>query len=238
VRIPRAGTSTTTGATTPTRARPRSIGCWPRDALTFVGPLACGGRVLSADHAPQTPQAPSEDVSAATRPTTVFARVGTCARVAVRERYSFAAAAPAPDRRAAALRRSVVATVVCLRVGEPTVRSSPPRGEQGQSRLDGRVRGCCSRESSSGGTPAAAPPCRADRPIQVVVYRAYAFRRGWPSRPSSSTAPDVATLQALQRCPHGDPASLAPLPLHHRRSRSGLHSGRGEAAPRRTRSDE
>ena len=29
-----------------------------------------GGRVLSADHAPQTPQAPSEDVSAATRPNT------------------------------------------------------------------------------------------------------------------------------------------------------------------------
>jgi hypothetical protein len=34
---------------------------------------AGGGRVLSADHAPQTPQAPSEDVSAATRPSRVFA---------------------------------------------------------------------------------------------------------------------------------------------------------------------
>ena len=40
------------------------------DAVSFHGPVACGGRVLSADHAPQTPQAPSEDVSAATRPST------------------------------------------------------------------------------------------------------------------------------------------------------------------------
>ena len=35
-------------------------------ALAFRRPAAGGGRVLSADHAPQTPQAPSEDVSAAT----------------------------------------------------------------------------------------------------------------------------------------------------------------------------
>jgi hypothetical protein len=76
----------TTGATTRTRSRPRSTGCSPRDALTSLGPLACCGRVLSADHAPQTPQAPSEAVSAATRPSTVFARPGTTARVAIRER--------------------------------------------------------------------------------------------------------------------------------------------------------
>jgi hypothetical protein len=82
----RAGRSTTTGATTRTRSRPRSTGCSPRDALTSLGPLACCGRVLSADHAPQTPQVPSEAVSAATRPSTVFARPGTTARVAIRER--------------------------------------------------------------------------------------------------------------------------------------------------------
>ncbi|MGZ6576268.1 MAG: hypothetical protein ACXVHX_35260, partial [Solirubrobacteraceae bacterium] len=35
---------------------------------------------------PQTPQAPSEDVSAATRPGAVFAQPGSVVRVAVRER--------------------------------------------------------------------------------------------------------------------------------------------------------
>ena len=48
-------------------------------ALAFRRPAAGGGRVLSADHAPQTPQAPSEDVSAATRPSIVFARPGASA---------------------------------------------------------------------------------------------------------------------------------------------------------------
>ena len=56
----------------PSRARRRALGR--------------GGRVLSADHAPQTPQAPSEDVSAATRPSGVLAALGACARVAVRGR--------------------------------------------------------------------------------------------------------------------------------------------------------
>jgi hypothetical protein len=56
------------------------------DAVPFRWPAVGGGRVLSADHAPQTPQAPSEDVSAATRPSTVLARPGATARVAVRER--------------------------------------------------------------------------------------------------------------------------------------------------------
>ena len=68
-------------------------------------PAAGGGRVLSADHAPQTPQAPSEDVSAATRPRTVLARPGASAASRSASVYSFAAAAPAPGRRAAALRR-------------------------------------------------------------------------------------------------------------------------------------
>jgi hypothetical protein len=89
-------------------------------ARTLCGPWAGGGRVLSADHAPQTPQAPSEDVSAATRPRRVFARPGAGACVAVRRRYSFASSVPAPGSCASALRRSVGATVVCPRVGEPT----------------------------------------------------------------------------------------------------------------------
>ena len=92
------------------------------DALTFRGPVACGGRVLSADHAPQTPQAPSEDVSAATRPSIVLARPGatvvprSASVYSLRDRSSCAEA----ERQRSPL--SYRATVVCLRVAEPTVR--------------------------------------------------------------------------------------------------------------------
>ena len=95
-------------------------------ALTVRGPAADGGRVLSADHAPQTPQAPSEDVSAATRPSIVLARAG-------RQRPRRGPRASTPSR-PQLLRRARCApcsppeyraTVVCLRVGEPTVRLVP-----------------------------------------------------------------------------------------------------------------
>jgi hypothetical protein len=92
------------------------------DAVPFRWPAVGGGRVLSADHAPQTPQAPSEDVSAATRPSTVLARPGTTARVAIRQRLLLrdrsSCAETVRDRSPPEYR----ATVVCLRVGEPTVR--------------------------------------------------------------------------------------------------------------------
>jgi hypothetical protein len=58
--------------------------------------MAGDGRVLSAGHAPPPPQAACEDVSAATRPSSVLARPGATARNAVREPDSFATAAPAP----------------------------------------------------------------------------------------------------------------------------------------------
>ena len=71
------------------------------------GPAAGGGRVLSADHAPQTPQAPSEDVSAATRPSSVLAASAHAPRRGPRASTAFAAAAPALGSCAAALRRSI-----------------------------------------------------------------------------------------------------------------------------------
>ena len=73
-------------------------------------------------------------VSRATRPNTVFASPGSAVRAAVRGRYSFAAAAPAPGTCARALRRSVAAAVVCLRVGEPT---GAPVFSHSTTRLDG-----------------------------------------------------------------------------------------------------
>jgi hypothetical protein len=71
---------------TTTRARLAPRGDDGTFAAADRRPAACGGRVLSADHAPQTPQAPSEDVSAATRPSTVLAQPGTTARVTIRQR--------------------------------------------------------------------------------------------------------------------------------------------------------
>jgi hypothetical protein len=56
-------------------------------------------------------------------------RAGRTRHVAVRPPYFFAAAAPAPGSCAAGLRRECSATVVCLRVAEPTVR---PRASIGR----------------------------------------------------------------------------------------------------------
>ena len=71
------------------------------------GPLACGGRVLSADHAPQTPQAPSEDVSAATRPSIVLAPPGPALASRSAGVYFLRGPSPCADSCATALRRRI-----------------------------------------------------------------------------------------------------------------------------------
>jgi hypothetical protein len=92
----------------------------PSCRAAFRGPTVRGGRVLSADHAPQTPQASSEDMSAATRPITVLARPSARARVAVRERLLLRDRSSCAESRRLCSPREYRATVVCLRVGEPT----------------------------------------------------------------------------------------------------------------------
>src|SRR6266540_5525049 len=94
------------------------------------GPAVGGGRVLSADHAPQTPQAPSEDVSAATRPSTVFARPGTTAAPRSASVYSLRSRSSCAELLRHRSPPEYRATVVCLRVGEPTVRWVPPGERQ------------------------------------------------------------------------------------------------------------
>ena len=130
-------------------SRRLSAGPWPvagGSSRLLHGPEACGGRVLSADHAPQTPQAPSEDVSAATRPSSVLARPGASVRVAVRERLL--PSRPQLLRRercASALRRSIappwsasaLASQRCA--GGPSPSARRPSGW----RLMGDVDGCC-----------------------------------------------------------------------------------------------
>jgi hypothetical protein len=67
-------------------------------------------------------------VSRATRPNIVFARPGSFVRVAVRGRDCLRGRSSCVGRRRAALCRGVVATVVCLRLAEPTgARRSPAR---------------------------------------------------------------------------------------------------------------
>jgi hypothetical protein len=112
------------------RARRRvglaGAGSWFRDPpLARVRPEPRGGRVLSADHAPQTPQAPSEDVSAATHPSHVLARPSATARSGPRARLLRVRCSCAGPVRAA-FRLSTGRGVLCLRVGEPTVRQLPP----------------------------------------------------------------------------------------------------------------
>jgi hypothetical protein len=106
------------------------------DAVPFGGPAAGGGRVLSADHAPQTPQAPSEDVSAATRPSTVLAQPGTTARVAVRQRLRLRGRSSCAEIMRDRSPPEYRATVVCLRVGEPTGAPASPRQQNAAGRCE------------------------------------------------------------------------------------------------------
>ena len=105
------------------RGAASATGCW-----RTVRASAGGGRVLSADHAPQTPQAPSEDVSAATRPSSVLARPGARAASRSASVYSLRDRSSCAELVRFGSPPAYRATVVCLRVGEPTVRkASCPR---------------------------------------------------------------------------------------------------------------
>ena len=94
-------------------------------------------------------------VSRATRPNTVFAQPGSTARVAVRERLL--PSRPQLLRRArcaSALRRSVAPTVVCLRVGEPTLRWGRSRRNGTPRRASGKPTPCRTRcTTTTQGTP-------------------------------------------------------------------------------------
>jgi hypothetical protein len=146
------------------------------DAVPFRWPAVGGGRVLSADHAPQTPQAPSEDVSAATHPSTVFAREGTTARVAVRDRLL-------PPRRQ--LLRRVSAPL--LSAGVSRDRGLPPRWRANgalASPRNGKGRSWALRVA--GRAVAASAP---GRPAEVAPRRDWHIRarsasRECPRRPS------------------------------------------------------
>jgi hypothetical protein len=167
---PRGG-RVTTAATTWTGSRPPCTDCWRREVVTLRGPALGGGRVLSADHAPQTPQAPSEDVSAATRPNTVFARPGALARVAVRKRLQ--PSQPQLLRRAGA--RLLSAGVSRDRGLPPRWRANGawalPRNGKGRpwvSSVDARCAGGCRFHANSRTAQrAAASPAGATTPVEA-----------------------------------------------------------------------
>jgi hypothetical protein len=95
------------------RDRPRADGWWR------AGPVAGHGLRLR--------RLRLRGVSRATRPGIVFAWPGSLASVAVRGRYCLRGRSSCAGSTRAALRRSDAATVVCLRVGEPTGAPASPR---------------------------------------------------------------------------------------------------------------
>jgi hypothetical protein len=68
-------------------------------------------------------------VSAATHPSTVFAREGALARVAVRERLLLRGRSSCAESVPHCSPPEYRATVVCLRFGEPTVRRRSSEGQ-------------------------------------------------------------------------------------------------------------
>ena len=134
----------------------------PPPPLSAQQPAAGGGRVLSADNAPQTPQAPSEDVSAATRPSSVLARPGTSGRVAVRRRLLPSGRSSCAELVHQCSPPPYRATVVCLRVGEPTVRRrlllGAPTGDRGRCASPQKGKAAASTRKEERPAPSAGPP--------------------------------------------------------------------------------
>ena len=159
-------------------------GCSPRDALAPLGPLACGGRVLSADHAPQLRRLRLRGVSAPPARAPSLAGRAPTLRIAVRGRLL--------PSRPQFLRR---AGAPVLSAGVSRDRGLPPRWRaNGALVLPGRAEGLdvsCRAEAG----PGASARCESGSGRNATTSQRSA-RFGRAPRPPWSGAPHANARDA------------------------------------------